>query len=223
MKILGVSRSSASIELSLEELGLVLNALWQDLGLQERRAGELEGDLRDSYRALESSIRGVLAEMEQLVTGSSSVEEGGLDDSPDLKPPADLARFADEYFAELRNRDTATHDAVEQHGTDRIDWLTNVIVIFPEHAEHAWPVLLTLVNRAPDDRALADVAAGPLEDIVVYQGARFGDRILAEAKTSARFREALRSVWGVEKLSPSVAREISRLLASQLTPDSTPE
>lgn len=36
----------ATVELSKAELGLLMNALWQDLGYQEPRLGPLEDDVR---------------------------------------------------------------------------------------------------------------------------------------------------------------------------------
>lgn len=66
MKRVAVEPAQATLELSLEELGLLMNALWQDLGYQEPRRGPLEEDLRAGYDALQVELQDVVDEMDAL-------------------------------------------------------------------------------------------------------------------------------------------------------------
>lgn len=64
MRLIQVSREAATLELSMEEVGLVLNALWQDLGYQEARPVDLDPDLRSAYDALQRALGKVIAAMD---------------------------------------------------------------------------------------------------------------------------------------------------------------
>ena len=48
--------------------------------------------------------------------------------------------------------------------------------------ERAWPVILALIEAAPNEEALAFVAAGPLEDLIQSHGDDFADRIIERAR-----------------------------------------
>jgi hypothetical protein len=69
MKTIAVEATQATIELSIEELGLLMNALWQDLEYQEPRRGPLEEDLRAGYDALQLELQDVVDEMDALAAG----------------------------------------------------------------------------------------------------------------------------------------------------------
>ena len=61
--------------------------------------------------------------------------------------------------------------------------------------EHAWLLTLALIERAPDEKSLAYVAAGPLEDILYGRGAQFIDRVETLARQDAKFMQALSHVY----------------------------
>ena len=65
-----VEPERATLQISIEELGLVMNALWQDLGYQEPRRGALEEDLRAGYDALQLDLQDVIDEMDALGAGA---------------------------------------------------------------------------------------------------------------------------------------------------------
>ena len=50
-------------------------------------------------------------------------------------------------------------------------------------SEAGWALTLELVVAAPDDRILADVAAGPLEDLLKREPERFIDRVEIQVAT----------------------------------------
>lgn len=70
MKTVAVEATQATIKLSIEELGLVMNALWQDLGYQEPRRGALEEGLRAGYDALQLELQEVIDEMDALAASA---------------------------------------------------------------------------------------------------------------------------------------------------------
>ena len=61
--------------------------------------------------------------------------------------------------------------------------------------EHGWLLTLALIERAPDERSLAYVAAGPLEDLLYGLGDKFIDRVEALARQDPKFMQALSHVY----------------------------
>ena len=66
MKIVSVERGSTTIELSMAELGLIMNALWEELGYQEPRSIALSDYVSKGYEALQKEISDVIAQMDAL-------------------------------------------------------------------------------------------------------------------------------------------------------------
>ncbi len=62
--MLSVQPQLATLELSMEELGLIMNAIWQDLGYQQARSGPPEDEIRASYDLLQQQIGDVIARMD---------------------------------------------------------------------------------------------------------------------------------------------------------------
>lgn len=79
-------------------------------------------------------------------------------------------------------------------------------------AAEAWTLVLALVGHAPSEAGLAYVAAGPIETLLTQHGAEFGDRIVQEAGSNARFRAALNYVWGWDRVAASVRNRLLPLL-----------
>jgi hypothetical protein len=78
------------------------------------------------------------------------------------------------------------------------DWwawqeVTDLVMQCPE--KEGWDITLALIEHAPSKKALAYVAAGPLEDLMHYHGNLLIDRIEQESRRSVRFRHALTGVW----------------------------
>jgi len=67
--------------------------------------------------------------------------------------------------------------------------------------EAGWTLTLALIEAAPDDRVLANVAAGPLEDLLKRSSEVLIDRVEVQARRDPKFRRCLTGVWG---LPPSV-------------------
>jgi hypothetical protein len=79
----------------------------------------------------------------------------------------------------------------------------------------AWPFVLDLVSRAEDDRMLALIAAGPLEELIIAHGDRLIERIEAVAPGDLKFRPALRGVWGQNDMSRNVLQRLGDLLRDE--------
>ena len=86
-------------------------------------------------------------------------------------------------------------DAAAGHDGRLFDWLTEMLNYGPpDGPEQAWPIILELIRRAPDEETLTYIGSGPLEDLVNNAGDHFADRIAAE-NGDDRFRASLRHVW----------------------------
>ena len=65
------------------------------------------------------------------------------------------------------------------------------------HAEPevAWALILEILAREPSQRAIAALAAGPLEDLIDEHGPQFIERIELLARRDPKFRHLLGGVW----------------------------
>ncbi len=145
----------------------------------------------------------------------------GLED-----PTEDLDALIEAYFADQKilAADTARHLAqhtpvpntpVAGYDGRLIDWLTEMLNYGPpDGPERAWPVILELVARAPDEQALTFVGSGDVEDLVNKAGLEFADRIVEQAASNPRFRRALRHVWAHDDV-PNALKEL--IVASRLS------
>jgi hypothetical protein len=126
----------------------------------------------------------------------------------------DLDSFATQYFADwaAAHGTRAERLELEQRWLESpADWLMTVMIVEPDRAEEAWPVIVHLIDSAPDDDALSYVAAGPLEDALHYHSARFGERILARARIDPKFNAALGGVWGWDRIPEPLRGQLMRL------------
>jgi hypothetical protein len=94
------------------------------------------------------------------------------------------------------------------HDGHLFDWLTEMLNYGPpDGPEQAWPIILELIRRAPDEETLTYIGSEALEDLVNNAGDRFTDRIAAEA-IDDRFRASVRHVW----FHPDVPKSIRELV-----------
>jgi hypothetical protein len=86
--------------------------------------------------------------------------------------------------------------ALRHPNADAAEWMFLwVVEMLQEYPDEAWPVLLSLIDVARDDKELALVAAGPLEELLVAHGLHVIDRVEEQAARNGRFRRALSGVW----------------------------
>lgn len=76
--------------------------------------------------------------------------------------------------------------------------------------EQAWPLVVAIVQRAPDPAVLNNVAAGVLEDILCVHATELIDRVEALARTDDQFRRALADVWGWTRIPADVRARMDR-------------
>jgi hypothetical protein len=82
-----------------------------------------------------------------------------------------------------------------------------------DNPDTAWSIIVKLIAGATDDRVLAFVAAGPLEDLLQTHGPRVMNYVEELAKSDRKFRRALTAVW---ISSPSdIAQKIETLVAGE--------
>ena len=80
------------------------------------------------------------------------------------------------------------------HEADDSDWWAVEYLYEVEEEDERRRIIEALVERASTDEQLANVAAGPLEAVVVDDPSRL-HWIERRAAASNRFREALRMIW----------------------------
>lgn len=61
--------------------------------------------------------------------------------------------------------------------------------------EICWAAILIIQRKNPDERVIANLAAGPLEELVELHGDDFIERIEKEARSSSQFRNLLNLLW----------------------------
>jgi hypothetical protein len=62
-------------------------------------------------------------------------------------------------------------------------------------SENLWQFVLAVYRRNVTDKVLAVLAAGPLEDLLAYDGANYIDRVEELAGKDAKFNWLLGGVW----------------------------
>ena len=72
--------------------------------------------------------------------------------------------------------------------------------------DEALTLTLSLVNASESNKALAIVAAGPLEDLLKDNGPALIDRVEEESRKNDKLRLALSGVWGINPGHPIYER-----------------
>lgn len=81
-------------------------------------------------------------------------------------------------------------------------------VLVEEAPETAFRVILAALPHFKADLEIAQLAAGPLEDLVTQHGERMIDEIEREALSNERFRYLLSGIWGQAHVPPKVWHRI---------------
>jgi hypothetical protein len=90
---------------------------------------------------------------------------------------------------------------------DSVLWAFNeVSEITLKDAERGWTTIQALIAAAPDEGALAYVAAGPLDEVLEAHGRQIIDRVEELARQSPRFRRPLSRVACFEDSMPEEIR-----------------
>ena len=92
---------------------------------------------------------------------------------------------------------------------------TEVDNVVRSDPERGWALTLELIEAAPDDRVLANVAAGPLEDLLSRSPDQFVDRAELCALQDSKFRRCLTGVWG---LPPAIQERLAKYTSTVKDP-----
>jgi hypothetical protein len=70
-----------------------------------------------------------------------------------------------------------------------------VVDMTHDRPEEAWAFVLAVLAADDSTRVMENLAAGPLEDLLVYHGPAVIERVEAEARTNPKFAFLLGGVW----------------------------
>jgi hypothetical protein len=112
--------------------------------------------------------------------------------------------------------DWIRYHAERRKGTDPLfaawEQVTEIVLRDPEEG---WTLALALVDAAPDDWVLCNVAAGPLEDLLKKFCGVLIERVELQARHDPKFRRCLTGVWG---LPPSVQERLQKYTSTVKDP-----
>jgi hypothetical protein len=112
------------------------------------------------------------------------------------------ADLVDAYLAWVH---VATEFGVDSQASRPMHWASDELrKAVDEDPRRALRVITAAVAAAPNDRDLALIAAGPLEDLLCLHGVQVIDDVERLAANDDRFRRALSGVWGDNRMVPAV-------------------
>lgn len=98
-----------------------------------------------------------------------------------------------------------------QEGEPLGDWLNGLIQ--PGRVpEVAWDAIVALLDRAPDEDALAFVIAGPLQDLATHHGEQFADRLVERTRQDAGFRQAMTTIYSRHGVPPELQSRLKAVI-----------
>lgn len=103
----------------------------------------------------------------------------------------DLAKAWKEYYFASEKFGIGSPEA------EKIWWAYEEMEQLVEHRpSDALDVILEILSISDEDSLLFDLAAGPLESVLVKHGHEVIDRIIELLKSDPKFRDLLQRVWG---------------------------
>ncbi len=103
--------------------------------------------------------------------------------------PADLAQLVEAWILGHRPASSRREREPYDWAADRLDALAS------DRPGEALAVIWAILERSDDERVLANLAAGPLEDLLVRHGPEVIVAVEARARVDARARKLLGAVW----------------------------
>lgn len=120
---------------------------------------------------------------------------------------------------EPKDRELLVATWIEHHRVGRISgsrpeetfWAWEKLYdITREDPELAWELILEVLASDKSDVTIGNLAAGPVEDLLVKYGERFINRIESQAEHDPTFNELLGGVWG-DYIPPDIWRRIKKI------------
>jgi hypothetical protein len=90
----------------------------------------------------------------------------------------------------------ATEADFDSGDKDRFGWAIDEMLDLPRvEPEMAWEIIMMIINKKPSPKVISQLGAGPLEDIMVYHGNNFMEKIENMVAKNDLFKECMKSVW----------------------------
>ncbi len=122
--------------------------------------------------------------------------------------PSQRERLVETYLA---HADAVSHDRADPEGYWSAAAIDDMI---RGDVESAWPLVRELLRKAADDRMLAFIAAGPLEDLISLHGWALMERVAEAARSDQKLRRALTGIW-VDELPEELLRRLRLLVEGE--------
>jgi len=106
-----------------------------------------------------------------------------------MPEPDDVDSLAEAWIRHHHPASSREEKAESAWAWERLDALAS------ERPETALAAIWAICERADDDRVLARLAAGPLEDLLVRHGPAVVAAVEARARAEAKVRKLLGAVW----------------------------
>jgi hypothetical protein len=107
-----------------------------------------------------------------------------------MEDSASIEQWAEAYVAAYSSHKELTPDSSLWWAFER-----SLLPLRREAAEEIWSFVLAVLAKSPPQEVLANLAAGPLEDLIAYDGDKFIERIELHARRDPAFRHLLGGVW----------------------------
>ena len=105
----------------------------------------------------------------------------------------DLEALAKGWIEHHRHVDTGSDDTRDRN---EFFWAWEELhELVRREPDTAWAVLLDILNRDCSPPVMANLAAGPMEDLLAHHGPEFIDRVERQARQDVKFRSMLGGVW----------------------------
>jgi hypothetical protein len=109
-----------------------------------------------------------------------------IDERWDRLSDDDWSNFAQNWVEQLRYG--------QQEGER--DWGESVTMMnFTARPEQQWKFILAAVGHAQSDDELGHIAAGPIEHLLGWHGAKYISAVEAQAASDSKFAKAITGVW----------------------------
>jgi hypothetical protein len=96
----------------------------------------------------------------------------------------------------LRYGQLSRGERPERLASDALSWASQTLYqLVRDNPERAWKVIELLLKLDSSEIVLANVAAGPVEDLLVHHGAKFIDRVEQATVSDPVFKKMLGAVW----------------------------
>ncbi|WP_158987931.1 DUF6869 domain-containing protein [Lysobacter panacisoli] len=101
-----------------------------------------------------------------------------------------IEQWADAYIAAYSSQDALTPASPLWWVFER-----SLLPLRRDAAEEIWNFVLAVLAKSPPHEVLTNLAAGPMEDLIAYEGDAFIERIELHARRDPAFRHLLGGVW----------------------------